>query len=298
MKAMKKAGKKKIALALTLLLLAVFSFFVVADYASSPEVHKNSIEKLDEKQETVMALAAGSTAASVGITLLPGDAATPIAEKLSDIATYLLWILCAILLEKYLVTITGYAAFKLLIPAALAGFALSLFWDNSSVKKLASKLLIFGTAIFLIIPVSVKVSSMIESTYEESIQMALETAKEAEEEARAAEAAEEDKIESESGTEKRHSGFWNKVTDSVSDMKESVANTASSLTTNVAEKAKESVNQFLEATAVMLVTSCVIPIIVMLFFFWLVKTILEADIQILFTGDRLREKRKDRGDGL
>lgn len=128
--------------------------------------------------------------------------------------------------------------------------------------------------------------------------MALETAKEAEEEARAAEAAEEDKIESESGTEKRHSGFWNKVTDSVSDMKESVADAASSLTTNVTEKAKESVNQFLEATAVMLVTSCVIPIIVMLFFFWLVKTILEADIQILFTGDRLREKRKDRGDGL
>ena len=296
MKIIKKVGKRKIALALMLLLLAVFSCFVVADYASSPEVHRNTIEKLDEKQETVMALAAGSTAASVGITLLPGDAATPIAEKLSDIATYLLWILCAILLEKYLVTITGYAAFKLLIPAALAGFALSLFWDNLLVKRLASKLLIFGTAIFLIIPVSVKVSSMIESTYEESIQTALEAAKEAaaEEEAWAAKAAEEEgEKENESGTEEGFTGFWNKVTDSVSDMKESVANTASSLTTNVAEKAKESVNQFLEATAVMLVTSCVIPIIVMLFFFWLVKIILEADIQIPFAGDRLWDKRRE-----
>lgn len=52
------------------------------------------------------------------ITLLPGDTATPIAEKMADVSGYLLVVLCAIYLEKYLVTITGYVAFTYLIPIA------------------------------------------------------------------------------------------------------------------------------------------------------------------------------------
>ena len=43
------------------------------------------IDALAEKQETVLELTAASTAASAAITLLPGDTATPIAEKLAEI---------------------------------------------------------------------------------------------------------------------------------------------------------------------------------------------------------------------
>lgn len=54
-----------------------------------------------------------ATATSALITLIPGDVGTPIAEKVADLSGYLLIVLCAVYLEKYLVTLTGYAAFKL-----------------------------------------------------------------------------------------------------------------------------------------------------------------------------------------
>lgn len=68
----------------------------------------------------MLELTAASTAASAAITLLPGDTATPIAEKLADLSGYFLIVLCAIFLEKYLLTITSYVSFTILIPAACA----------------------------------------------------------------------------------------------------------------------------------------------------------------------------------
>lgn len=61
------------------LLAALLSFFVLAGVASSSEFHKHSIAALEEKQTTVLELSAASAAASAAITLIPGDAATPIA---------------------------------------------------------------------------------------------------------------------------------------------------------------------------------------------------------------------------
>ena len=104
--------------AVLLILAALLSAFVLSKYAASPEFHQKTIEALDEKRTTVMELTAASTAASAAITLLPGDTATPIAEKLIDLSSYFLLVICAIYLEKYLVTMTGYAAFAVLIPLA------------------------------------------------------------------------------------------------------------------------------------------------------------------------------------
>ena len=103
---MKKLSKKTPILAVLLVLAAFFSVFVVSKFAVSPQVHANTIAALEEKQSTVLELTAASTAASAAITLLPGDAATPIAEKLADLSSGFLVVLCAIYLEKYLLTIT------------------------------------------------------------------------------------------------------------------------------------------------------------------------------------------------
>ena len=111
---------KKAALAALLVLAALLSIFAVGKRASDPAYHQASIDALAEKQETVLELTAASTAASAAITLLPGDAATPIAEKLADLSGYFLIVLCAIFLEKYLLTITSYMSFTILIPAACA----------------------------------------------------------------------------------------------------------------------------------------------------------------------------------
>jgi len=65
-----------------LLLVAILSITVIGKYASAPENHQKTITSLDEKKQTVMELTAASTVTSALITLLPGDTATPIAEKI------------------------------------------------------------------------------------------------------------------------------------------------------------------------------------------------------------------------
>ena len=146
------------ALAAALLAAAILSFALVTPWAASAETHEASLTALEEKQSTVLELAAASTAASAAITLLPGDAATPIADKLADISGYFLLALCAIYLEKYLLTVTAYAAFRLLVPAACLLLAAWLLAGRDWLRKAGWKLLVFGLAIVLVIPASVKVS--------------------------------------------------------------------------------------------------------------------------------------------
>lgn len=256
-----RAGKIAVNVVIPLL-VAAFSIFVVSKWAVSPDSHRATLESLDEKKTTVMELTAASTAASAAITLLPGDTATPIAEKLIDLSGYFLIVLCAIYLEKYLVTITGYAAFTVLIPLACGAWVAGTFTERTMWKTLAKKLLIFGIAIFLVIPASVRVSNLIETTYEASIQETIDSAK------NSTELMEESTDEETEEENNSLSGLFSKVTDKVTEVKDSVLHGAENI-----------LNRFVEALAVMLVTSCVIPILVLVFFVWLVKVIIGVDIE-------------------
>ena len=280
--------QKKCTLFLTWLLIGILSFTVIGKYAAAPESHQATITSLDEKKNTVMELTMATTATSAVITLLPGDIGTPIAEKVADLSGYLLIVLCAIFLEKYLVTITGYAAFKIFIPAACALFATNLFARNQSLDRLARKLLIFGICIFLVVPASVKASDLIEHTYQAQIDAALEEAKGTEQllensvEAEAADNASESSISGNQTSQQtaENSNLWQKAKDALSGAKESVASVVENVTISSEElvrKVETSLSHFVEAVAVMLITSCVIPLLVLFVFFWLIKILVDVD---------------------
>ena len=282
--------KKKYIYIVIWLLIGLLSFTVLGKYASAPESHQATITSLDEKKNTVMELTMATTATSAVITLLPGDIGTPIAEKVADLSGYLLIVLCAIFLEKYLVTITGYAAFKIFIPAACALFATNLFARNQSLDRLARKLLIFGICIFLVVPASVKASDLIEHTYQVQIDAALEEAKGTEQllensvEA-AADNASESSISgnqtSQSQQTAENSNLWQKAKDALSGAKESVASVVENVTISseeLVQKVETSLSHFVEAVAVMLITSCVIPLLVLFVFFWLIKILVDVDL--------------------
>lgn len=243
------------------ILIALLSFFVIGSRVSSVEYNAKTIHSIDEKKTTVMELTAASTAASAAITLIPGDAATPIADKLVDLSSYFLIVLCALYLEKYLITITGLAAFKILIPIACGLFVGNVFWKNESLQKMAIKLALFGMAIYLVIPTSVKISDMIEATYNSSIQETLDAAKES------TQAIEEstEEAEGEEDEEGFFSSLLTKIEGGVSE---------------VTDRFESALNNFIEAIAVMIVTSCVIPIVVLLFFGWVIKLIFGVDIPL------------------
>lgn len=276
---MKGLDRKKLRLAVIPLVIAFFSVFVLAGGASSPRFHADTIAALDEKQTTVLELTAASTAASAAITLLPGDTATPIAEKLADLSTGFLLVLCAIYLEKYLLTITGMVTFDFLIPAACILYLAHLFGGWEVPRVLARKLVIFGLAIVLVIPASVKVSDLIEDTHRTSIDAAVESAKES-----AGEVEDSSGQLAEETEEGFLEGLLSKLTDGIA-----------AIGSGVSEKVGETVNRLVEALAIMLVTACVIPILVLLFFIWLIKTLFSVDLSGASAGayHTLRGKKSD-----
>ena len=256
-------------------ILALASIFGVAKLTTDPAFYQKSIAALEEKQETVLELTAASTAASAAITLLPGDTATPIADKLADLSGYFLIVLCAIFLEKYLLTITAAAAFKVLIPAACAVFATAALFPHlrRTAGALAWKLALFGVAIMLVIPVGIRVSDLIEDTYQASIAATIQEAKEA------TDTIQSSQNEGSATEQSGISGFFSKVTDSIT-----------GAAAGAVEKLRNVLNRFLEALAVMLVTTCLIPILVLLFFVWLVKLILGVELPPLGMPRRSGEK--------
>lgn len=285
--------KKKWIGIVLLLVFAILSFSAGAKYASAPEHHKATIAALDEKKDTVLELTVAATATSALITLIPGDVGTPIAEKVADLSGYLLIVLCAVFLEKYLVTLTGYAAFKLFIPAACVLFAGNLILKNRSIGRLARRLLAFGICIFLVVPASVKLSDLIDNTYHAQIEMTLEEAKGTQKilESESGEGAEVQQRNSGAQTGQSSDqlenkgtgvdGLWEKAKGALESAKETATSVVENVTLSSEEllqKIEHSLSRFAEAIAVMLITSCVIPVLVLLVFFWLIKVFLDLDM--------------------
>ena len=252
---------KKALIAALLVLLAVVSFLFIADKASSVETHAGTLSAIEDRTETVLKLSAASALASAGISAIPGDTATPIAEKLSDFTEYFLLILCVLYTEKYLVTILGTAAFKILIPIGLVLFGASLFQREKTLRALAIKLAVIGLALYLVIPLSLRVSDMVYRVYDATVNSTVEEAEALTDRTAELSEAEDDKS----------------MLDAIL---ERISETAASLT----DKAADILNRFVETLAVMIVTSCVIPILVLLFFIWLIRYITGVDL-----GERLKK---------
>ena len=93
--------RKSIAVAL-LLAIALLSIFVISKPATSAENYRSTIESIDEKKATVMGITATAAAASTALAAIPGDVTTPIANQIMEISSYLLIVVCVLVLEKSL----------------------------------------------------------------------------------------------------------------------------------------------------------------------------------------------------
>ena len=247
--------RKKIALITAALAVLLLSAFVISKAAADPANHTQTLESLDEKKEDVLAMTATSAASATAIAAIPGDATTPVANKLADLTSYFLIILMVIFLEKYLVTLTGYAAFNILIPLACILFIAGVCAARHTLKVWAAKIVVFGLVLFFIIPASMQVSSIIEETYEVSMENAIQEAEKMTEEI-------------------------NESTDSDGNIIEQALDKIAGGVSGLLKKGEQLLNQFIESIAVMFVTSCLIPIAVLMFVLWLVKVMFEVQINV------------------
>ena len=272
---MKENLRKNVVPIAVLLIIALLSLFVISGIASSYDFHRSSIADLNDRETEVLTLSGISLALSVAATLPPDDIGTPLADKLADLSSNFLLILCVIILEKYLLTITGTVTFAALIPIACLLGIIYLLTQWEKLKKLALKLAVFGLLIFALVPASVQVSALIENTYQSSVENTESITEKI--------AALQAELEDEAATEDEGgiSGVISNITDGIS--------TASSA---VLDWTGEQFNHLIEAIAVMIITNCVIPLLVLFAFVWLAKTILSINIPFSYGKTQNALKRK------
>ena len=256
---------KIILITVSCILIAALSFFFLAGILSSPETYSGIIRSIDDKVETVLKLTASSTAASAGITAIPGDAGTPIAEKLADFSEYGILILCVLYAEKYLLSILGSGVFKFIIPIACMLYPLGFFRDLEGIKPILKKIAIVSLALYFVIPLSVHISDRIYETYQASIDNTISAAEDLAEDAVIAGSSAED--------QNAIQRIWSALSESAS---------------SLAERGAEILNRFIESLAVMIVTSCVIPILVLLFSLWIINQVFGFSIPAPSRRPRLR----------
>ena len=299
------SARKALYVALLVIVALVFAF-PVADVMGSKETYRGSIEKLDAKAQTVTALVGTTTAASVAISAIPGDTGIPVADKLMDVAADFAIVLGAIYLEKYMLTIFGLAACRVVVPLACAlgvGYVLvreDVTW-RAGLRTSAVKLALLALALTLVVPASVQVSNMIEDTFEydaASVSSEMDAEGAADSEAAAAMTESADAADNARSNDGASSASSDEAPDASTDpigafaawaggLGEDIgsalsgAGTAlSSGVTGILDTAKGWVARLIEAFAVMIVTNCVIPVVVLLFFVWIINVLMGLNIEL------------------
>ena len=258
---MQKYLKMQYIAAVFLLIIGILSFTVIGNYASSTKNHTASIKSLDEKKKVVMNLTASSTLLSVALTALPGDTATPIAEKLADLSGYFLFIMTAIYLEKFLLTVLGFAAFKVILPiACIIGIFAVFFPQQARLRYIAIKLGLFAIIIASVIPLSLTISNKIEDTQKSSISESIDSANKT--------ATKLKKSSKSNSSSKKSDNIFDKAKDFVSDAKDKAADIGNSISVSY-EKIKNALNSFIDIIALFIVTTCIIPILTLIALIWI-----------------------------
>jgi len=254
------ANYLRIAVVVILALTIIFSCTVAGNKLTDPATYSHTIEVLDNNRTTVLALSAASAAASAAVSALPDDICSSISEQLSEFTSWFMMILGFIYLEKYLLTILGAAACYILLPVGCSALLINCFFPKSTLQSIGTKLVVFGAVLLLVIPSSVWISDQINAIYSKSIDITVQSA-----------SAVSDNLIGEMASE-------NQESTTVIDEAKAILTDVTGSVAKVIEQFKNVLNRFIEATAVMIVTTCLIPILVALFFVWVVKTLFNVQI--------------------
>ena len=272
--------KKVIGIAVCMVLILI-SMIPMTKKVSDPKTYSSTIGALDEKTTNVMELTAVTTATSVAITAMPGDTGTTVAEHLMDLNSSLLFVLTALFLEKYLLTIIGKAVFFAIIPIGLLMIVIGIGKEDKHFILKSINIILTGILLFAAIPAGVGLSEGVESVYNFSLDSVVQSGKEAK---ASTEGVTDDTSDTaDDNTEDAKKGnvltdTWSKVTDTVSGAVTGVMDTV----TGALEQGKEFLKTLTEALAILIVTSCVIPLLTVIFFLWLIKMCIGLDF-----GDKL-----------
>lgn len=248
----------KIILMVLCLGIGVCSLTYLRKKATDPKTYQKTIQSLDEKKTAITGVTAASAAASSALAAVPGDATTPIANQIVQMSSYLMIVVCVLVLEKSLITVMGFLAFRIIIPIACGCFAVYIFRKKDIWKTWTIKLSIFAIIVATVIPFSQKISDMIYEANQETVDQVTSLADQG------------IRIEEDDTKENKEKKSW--LDSMVSKVKEGVS--------DAGKMANKLLNNFIDAIAIFVMTYCIIPILVILIMFRLVKVIFGAKMNV------------------
>lgn len=278
-----------------LVVIAVLSATVLSGILSSASTYRSAYEKLDEKRNNVMALTGAAVGASYLISLTPDDTGTPIANQLTEIGKDFSFIIAAIVLEKYLLTLMGFAFASIIVPVCCVLLAVYTLMNagnpyRQALLSGAVRLFALGLILYASVPAGVFVAGKIDETRQESIDATI------------AQSAQANVAQQDTKTEKTDNStaskqdeasnpleFLQQVGGDITSAAGSAVESATSAVTGAFDWAINLVSDLIENFGVMIVTSIVIPILVPLVMYLAFKTLFGEQLNLLQSHDQLKK---------
>ena len=250
---------EKLAKIFLAIFIMVLSIFVLAYKFPESSYVQEIRESLEESKMTVMEFSGATIAVSLAITALPDDFGSPLANTLADMNKYFIFIFAVLFVEKLIVVQGMTLSFLYIIPFACGLYILSVLSGKAIFKVFASKLMILGLAVVLVIPLSTHIT---EKVCEDYLVYVDETIEEA--------SAGAEKVNGVMVSGEEGSTVFEKLTDAFKTAVQGISDLLKYFE-NVLKKCVNSI-------AIMIVTTFVLPMFVLLLFRWLLKELFSLSL--------------------
>lgn len=255
---------------LSLILIAVISFFIVTEKLPETGFIRDSVESVDESSNTVMKFSAATLSASLAISALPDDFATPLADSLADMNIYFVAILVVLFLEKILIQYGVKLTFAIVIPIICGLGIVAVSTKSHALKSLATRLAIFGLTVALVVPCSTYITNYVAADLNAYVN---ETIEETEEGAgKLNEAMDE-------GTEEKT------IFENLSELFHTAINDMSDLMLHF----QNNIRRCMNSIAILILTNCLMPLLNFFVLKWALKETFHLAIPMPPIGRRKKE---------
>ena len=237
----------------------VFSFTVLVQKIPETKYVQNTVERLEESQNTIMKFSGSTMGTSVAISALPDDFGSPLAGTIADLNMYFIFMFAVIFVEKLLVLEGIKIALAYMIPAACLLYVAFVLSNKNVFKNFANKLVILGMAIIIVIPFSTYFTETVCNDYLEYVEETIEEA-----DAGAA------KINEVMAASDEDATFFDRISAAFKTSIQSVSDLLAYF--------KNVVRKCVNSVAIMLVTTFVVPLLILMLFRWLLKELFALHI--------------------
>ena len=241
---------------IALLAFGICSVSVFANYTTNPQSYKNTIQSIDEKKVTVLGVSAAIAGSATLLAAIPDDSTTPLAEEMMDLSSYLVIVVCILVLEKSLLTVFGAVSCYALIPLACALFIACLIKYKRTFMAWGVKISILALALLFLVPGAMKLSDYIYEVNQVTIEQEVE------------------EIVNDTNAEAEEDLPWYKK------LWNGVSNAVESTVDKALDSGKKALNQFIDAVSVFIIAYCAVPIVIVLLFFWLAKYLFNLNVHV------------------